>query len=219
MDDEDLKQLIDYLVYAPVGIITSLSESLPNAVETGRNVIESRTMVAKFIGKIAVDRAGSKVKQQVEEIRCQVTHGVSKLLPEPWGDLARYLFGVERSAEDAESDVTPNEHQASDASWVKAQDPKPSQANGSNPALRLVDKSPTAQESKIEYYSKVSKVDIDTIIPRYPTLSASQVVSMLTSLREDQLQVVIDFEEQNRCRRTIISKATNLLGGNPNEAD
>ncbi len=201
MQDEEISRLIDYLVYAPVGIITSVAEALPRAVETGRSVVESRTMVAKFIGKMAVDRASDKVMNQVDELRRQFTASVSEILPDPWGDLAKFVFGQNVGTPESDKDKSSTTGTTVD---VSASDPdvEPHTING------VAGTSSTGVSSP---ETTLTVNEIETIIPRYSTLSATQIVAKLSSLNVEQLGFILSFEEKNRGRRTIVAKAQRLI--------
>jgi hypothetical protein len=53
---------------------------------------------------------------------------------------------------------------------------------------------------------------IDAVIPGYDDLSASQVISLLAELDHEGLGAVSSHEEAHRARRTILNRATQLLG-------
>ena len=200
MQEDELKRLIDYAVYAPVGIVISVAEALPKAVETGRAVIESRTAMAKFIGKMAVDFAGAQAKSQVDDLRKQVTSTVSSLLPEPWGDLAKFIFG------DSEPDST--------SSGVPEAAHLPNERDLPDPT-QAIPNNKTADEALNDEAAADPKINVDTVesvIPNYATLSATQIVKKLDLLSTGELTLVVEFERGHRGRKTIIAKAETLMG-------
>ncbi len=200
MQEDELKRLIDYAVYAPVGIMTSVAEALPKAVETGRAVVESRTAMARFIGKMAVDFAGAQAKSQVNDLRKQVTSTVSSLLPEPWGDLARFIFGD--SEPDSTSTVAPEA------------DPLPADRDLLEPTQSL-DNTETDDEASVRGANPGPEIEVEavgSVIPNYATLSATQIVKKLDLLNDAELVIVVDFERGHRGRKTIIAKAEKLMG-------
>lgn len=202
MPDDELKRLIDYAVYAPVGIVTAVVEALPKAVETGRAVVESRTVMARFIGKMAVDFASAKAKSEVDEIRAQVTNAVTSVLPEPWGDLARFIFG--ESGEESEADRTGG-------------------ASGRRNSESGLDDDANAGTSQVQLADVVAEAvptpdigvgAVESVIPNYATLSATQIVKRLDLLKAEELALIIGFESGHRGRKTIIAKAEKLIGSN-----
>jgi hypothetical protein len=64
---DPLRQLIDLMVYAPVGLITAVSKDLPNLIATGRARVESQLTVAKFVGKMAVRQVKSELDRRLDE--------------------------------------------------------------------------------------------------------------------------------------------------------
>lgn len=198
LDDEDVKKLLDYFVYAPIGVISSLADSIPKAVENGRQVVETRGMAAKFMGKMAVDFAGSAIKSQLDEARENVGERVVSVLPEPWSDLARFVLGIEDKAPagnpsdstPASTDVTPTDVKIE--ADVVAVVEVPELKDGADPT-----------EGQVE--------GIEEIIPSYETLSANQIVSKLDRLKGEELRSVLEFETSHRGRKTIIGRVTDLL--------
>ena len=53
---------------------------------------------------------------------------------------------------------------------------------------------------------------MDLAIPSYDSLSASQVVQRLAGLSVDEVAAVQAYESATRGRRTILSRAEQLLG-------
>ena len=52
----------------------------------------------------------------------------------------------------------------------------------------------------------------DLAIPSYDSLSAPQVVQRLAGLSEDEVEAVLAYETATRGRKTILSRASQLLG-------
>jgi hypothetical protein len=59
--------------------------------------------------------------------------------------------------------------------------------------------------------------EVDRAIPDYDILAASQVVRRLGGLGQDELRAVVRHERATRCRRTILQRAEQLLGGAPRD--
>ena len=199
LDDEDVKKFLDYFVYAPIGVISSLADSIPKAVENGRQVVESRGMAAKFMGKMAVDFAGSAIKSQLDDAKENVGGKVASVLPEPWGDLARFVLGIEDRASTADT-KTPAESDV--------------ETTAQNVTIEAEVVSGSEAESSIETEdsSQFASNGIEDVIPSYSTLSANQIVAKLDRLKGEELRAVLDFETSHRGRKTIISRVTDLLG-------
>lgn len=228
MPEKDLRQVLDYLVYAPIGIVSSVSESLPRAVENGKSLVESRTMVAKFVGKMAVDFAGAKVRSQVEDLRRHVVGTVATVLPGPWGDLAKFVFG--QNDDDVSTKVTtpPTSKPPSSRTSERVFEAEVELSNnGSTHTTPKIDtktyddpnnepiqpSSGPLATGPLGHSHSVTTHEIEKLIPRYATLSASQIVVLLDSLSIDQLNIVVSFERAKRGRKTILVKAEHLIQG------
>lgn len=183
MDDGDLKKLIDYAVYAPVGIIHSIAEALPRAVEEGRSVVESRAATARFIGQMAVGMAESKAQEQLAEVRKQAEGLIDLVLPEPWADLARMVLGDQR------------------------EEPVPTVAQEEGRVATVPTESAAPKAAQIE----VDLGEVEAVIPNYATLSATQITAKLDLLSIRELKLVYGYELGHRGRKTILAKAEKLL--------
>jgi len=65
-DDRPLvEQLLDVVLYAPVGVLTTVAEHLPGVVAKGRTRLESRVTVARMVGRFAVGEARRRVEREV----------------------------------------------------------------------------------------------------------------------------------------------------------
>jgi len=51
-----IERLLDLALYAPIGMYTALKEELPAFTRQGRQVVENRVMLARFIGQMAVQQ-------------------------------------------------------------------------------------------------------------------------------------------------------------------
>jgi len=84
---DPIEQLLDLLVYAPLGLVTQLEELLPGLIERGR----SQAVMARTIGEFAVragsekvqDRAGGAQKQLETIVRSLLDLAASRLASEP----------------------------------------------------------------------------------------------------------------------------------------
>ena len=197
LGDEDVKKILDYFVYAPIGVISSLADSLPKAVENGRQVVEARGMAAKFVGKMAVDFAGSAIKSQLDDAKENVGGKVASVLPEPWGDLARFILGIEDKQQGSSSTATTAEDESSASTTVVD--------------VEVTDET-VVPVSPTEAQEQGAPNGIEEVIPSYGTLSANQIVSKLERLSAQELRSVLEFETAHRGRKTIISRVTDLLG-------
>ena len=195
MQDDEVKRLLDYLVYGPIGILTSVSDSLPNAVETGRKVVESKTTMAKFIGKMTFDMAEAKAKSQVEDLRKTIVNSVGMILPEPWGDLVRFVLGDENNGNATVGDAG-SENKASDTSGAKTS---------------FGDVEDEVRSNHVIETALLDATGVDAIIPNYGTLSATQISGKLDLLSKQELRQVLSYELSHRGRKTIVAKVEKLI--------
>ena len=199
MQDDDVKRLLDYAVYGPIGILTSVSESLPNAVETGRKVVESKTTMARFIGKMAFDIAGAKAKSQVDDLRKMIVDSVGMVLPEPWGDLVRFVLGDDNNGNGNGNATVGDmalEHNSSETSEAESS------------VGYLEDEGRSNQTKESEFLDADA---VEAVIPNYRTLSATQISGKLDLLSEPELRQVLSYELSHRGRKTIVAKVEKLI--------
>jgi phage I-like protein len=60
-----LERLLDLALYAPIGMYTALKEELPAFTKQGRQVVENRVMLARFIGQMAVQQGRREVDKRL----------------------------------------------------------------------------------------------------------------------------------------------------------
>ncbi len=64
-----VERLLDLAVYAPIGMYTALKEQLPAYTRQGRQVVENRVMLARFIGQMAVQQGRREIDKRLAERR------------------------------------------------------------------------------------------------------------------------------------------------------
>jgi hypothetical protein len=60
-----IERLLDLAVYAPIGMYTALKEQLPAYTRQGRQVVENRVMLARFIGQMAVQQGRREIDKRL----------------------------------------------------------------------------------------------------------------------------------------------------------
>jgi hypothetical protein len=63
-----VEQLVDALVYAPIGLALAFRDSLPTFVEKGRQRVESETTTARVMGQYAVRQAAKENRKRFERL-------------------------------------------------------------------------------------------------------------------------------------------------------
>ncbi|MCU1396968.1 MAG: hypothetical protein JWN62_77 [Acidimicrobiales bacterium] len=64
--DAPLQRLIDLFVYAPIGLLVTAKDELPQLIATGKTRLDSQLTVAKFIGKMAVNQGKLEVQRRLD---------------------------------------------------------------------------------------------------------------------------------------------------------
>jgi hypothetical protein len=64
-----IERLLDLAVYAPIGMYTALKEQLPAYTRQGRQVVENRVMLARFIGQMAVQQGRREIDKRLASRR------------------------------------------------------------------------------------------------------------------------------------------------------
>ena len=88
------RQLIDLLVYAPIGLLTVAQRELPQLIATGKTRLDNQFTVAKFIGKMAVTQGRNELQRRLadaarsREPAVEVIDVVEVLVPAESTDLA-----------------------------------------------------------------------------------------------------------------------------------
>lgn len=65
---DPIEQLLDLVLYAPLGLVTQLDDLLPGLVERGR----SQAVMARTIGQFAVRSGSAQVQSRVSDVQRQV---------------------------------------------------------------------------------------------------------------------------------------------------
>ncbi len=63
---DPLRQLIDVVVYAPIGLILVAQKELPNLAASGRLRVDNQIRLARFIGKMAVKRGREELQRRLD---------------------------------------------------------------------------------------------------------------------------------------------------------
>ena len=71
-----IERLLDLAVYAPIGMYTALKEELPAFTRQGRQVVENRVMLARFIGQMAVQQGRRELDKRLAARRPPASQAV-----------------------------------------------------------------------------------------------------------------------------------------------
>lgn len=64
-DRPPLERLLDFAVYGPIGLYTAFKDELPAYSRQGRQVVENRLMLARFVGQMAVQQARREIDKRM----------------------------------------------------------------------------------------------------------------------------------------------------------
>ncbi len=176
----DLEQLVDLLVYAPIGLLYEYQTVLPQLIKRGK----SQVQLARIVGQFAVKQGSKQVNRQ----SAQVAESALGVLAGALTDLGSSIglapptsgAGPATEQEDASSS---NGRSASNEAGDTA---KPAGESDEGPsAVRLP-------------------------IAGYDQLTARSIVELLDDLTPAQLERVRRYEADNRNRKTVLSKIDRL---------
>ena len=186
---DPLEQLLDLLVYAPLGLALSARDVLPALAEKGRRHFAPQATAARLVGKLAVRQGQREAEHLVAKARRQA----ESLL----GDL---VTGARpRSGDTTTGPVAGVAEEGSNGSRRPASPPT------SSGAART-----TATSGPVPARSGPDVSEL--AIPGYDTLSASQVVQRLVGLTPEELDAVRSYEQAGRARKTVLSRIAQLRG-------
>ena len=86
-----LGQLVDLVVYAPVGLITLAQRELPELISAGKTRVDNQITLARFIGKMAVKQGSSEFKRRsraAEQLRDPTPASAQIIDIQPSNDIA-----------------------------------------------------------------------------------------------------------------------------------
>lgn len=186
-DSRQIQDLVlDYFLYAPLGVAVTVVEELPKWAAKGRSRATGQIRAARVVGKLAVREGRRRLEKAGQAGR---RSGGTAREPSAAGGPA--------SAPVAESVAVGHSEVAGRAAREprsKVKGPKAASSNGHRTAA------PPPPAS-------------DLVIPGYDTLAASQVVQRLSSLTPDELEAIRAYEAATRGRRTILHRISQLAAG------
>ncbi|HET6792993.1 MAG TPA: hypothetical protein VFH45_01040 [Acidimicrobiales bacterium] len=190
-----VEQALDLLVYAPFGLFITVTEELPNLVEKGRQ----RMTMARMMGQMAAPQLQSEAEKMIKGL-------VERFSPPPPArpaDVAPTTAATVAPPAPPPAPSTPTAEPAAAAPAVEA-DGDHRTAAAHEPVDRPAPSGTGAAGGQGAAH---------LAIPGYDALSAMQVVQRLNGLDPDELEAVRAYESSHRGRKTILSRADQLLSG------
>lgn len=178
-------QLIELLVYAPVGLAYDYGDVLPQLIKRGK----SQVQLAKVMGQMAAQQGQSKAKQGtegVDDVVNEVVLQAASVLAKGLTELGQ-LIGLAPEPQ--------NDDSASDESASPQREAAPQSQSSSN-------------------NDDSSAADTDSAglppIAGYDDLTARQIVPLLSELDGTQRNNVRAYETASRARKTILGRLDQL---------
>src|SRR6476661_305457 len=73
--DDPAEQLLDLLVYAPLGLLLEARDLLPKLADKGRQRLGGQVTVARMVGELAVRQGQRRAEKVLERLRQQNSAG------------------------------------------------------------------------------------------------------------------------------------------------
>ena len=183
-----IQQALDVFVYAPLGLLFSARETIPQLAEKGREYVAAALAMGEYAVGQGREQAGKAVRQA--------------------GDQAGQTLSVVGGLTAGRRRVSPRQSTAPETKPTAPAPPPP-------PAPATAGVAPRAQAAgETGGNGRVTAPNVETLaIPGYDTLSASQVVQRLGGLSAEELEAVRAYEESSRKRKTILARVQQLQSG------
>lgn len=180
---DPLEQLLDLLVYAPLGLALSTRDLLPTLAERGRRHLGPQATAARMVGELAVGQGQRGLEHLVRKGRRQAGQLLTDLLPHA-------------PSESEGPGRRPGPRRQANGTAARSSTPGTPTAPGGAPAAPRPGPRPDPSQ---------------LAIPGYDTLSASQVVQRLEGLARTDLEAVRAYEEAGRARKTVLTRIAQLM--------
>ena len=215
-------EVLDYLVYAPVGALLTLVEDLPALANKGRSRVQGRLMVARSLGLFAVQIGQRRVQSVVKERVGSVRPGGKAPAPAgPAGDVEPEADTVDIGAKGAAARggrpvggtvskpvvTRPPKHVPARGRGGRVGE---EQVPAGTPLTVGAAKVSAAKAGPPAGAGRAAVSAASLAIPGYDSLAASQVVQRLGGLTLAELEAVGDYEAATRGRRTILGRISQL---------
>lgn len=187
--------LVDLAFFAPLGLAMTLGDAIPELARKGRSRLAPQLGTARMVGQLAVGEGRQRLAGMFPG-------GVPDLFKAGsfWG---RSLSGFPLGP------FGPPAARGTAAPGGAAQGAEPATPGAERPIRPVVRRAPDV-ETASGHRSGAGRAQA-LAIPSYDSLSASQVVQRLAGLSVDEVRAVRAYEASTRGRRTILTKADQLL--------
>jgi hypothetical protein len=186
-----IEQALDVFVYAPLGLLFSARETIPQLAERGRQYVTA----ARAMGEFAVGQGREQAERAVRQAGDQAGQTLS---------IVGGLTGTRRRVPPPKTSAPTRSAPA----VPETPPPPPPPPAPEGVAARVEATSDAGGNGR----SPAPSVE-SLAIPGYDTLSASQVVQRLGGLSADELEAVRAYEDSSRKRKTILARVEQLQSG------
>jgi outer membrane biosynthesis protein TonB len=233
-DKHALDVALDLLVYAPVGFALEARELFPKLADRGRGQVT----IVRLIGRFALQKSQQEADRLLSKVRPGASASPSTSRPAANAPAATAPDPATAANDAPPPPASPStppvaraKPKAARTAPVARAIPRrtikpPAKAPGvakktaaKKPATKATPtkttpgaKKATSKRASPRPASTAPLTSATLAIPSYDTLSASQVIPRLDSLRPDELQQVRSYEAAHRGRRTILSRVAQLQG-------
>lgn len=212
-------QLLDLLVYAPLGLLGEARVVLPDLAAKGRQRVTNARVIGQFAVQMGQAEAGRRFgRLESQARRSLVEFGL--LPPEPPAPSSAPARAPAPAVTEATPAAAPVPRPAArkaspsrrSASATKAAPGRAAKAPSParSAATRTTATKAAAPKAAAAPDRAAAPSAASLAIPDYDSLAASQVVSRLDGLRPDELAAVQRYELANRGRKTIIGKIAQI---------
>lgn len=202
-DKSPTDQLVELLVYAPVGMIYEYEDVLEKVVKRGK----SQLQLARLVGKMAAKRGQNELEENVGEVLETAAMTVARGITQ-FGQAVGLAPTEEAPTEEAESvdvDAPPAPESAVPKKPAAKKSPAKKPAAKKPAAKKSPAKKPAARKSAPKQAGPLP-------IAGYDDLKAKEIVELLGDLSPAQRARVHAHESANRARKTVLGKIDRLDG-------
>jgi hypothetical protein len=187
--DDAGERILDLALYAPLGLVMSALEAMPDLVRKGRERLGPQVGMARTVGQFAVQQGYRQVAGFAR------SRGPFPFRP---GQPAAQTYAFYTTEPPGGDDID------RDGGGDAGGDDDGTNQTFSAPALPASTAPPVGEGTPDVSAEQLA-------IPSYDSLSATQVVQRLTGLSRDEIAAVAAYEAATRQRTAILAQAEQLL--------
>ncbi len=184
-------------VFAPVGFLEAVRSELPKLADRGRQTVEQRVLVGRFIATLLAQQARQRLEATMKS-----ASGATR--PSTPTDTRPASTAADDDHTDQDSGRTQPDSAVTTKPSAKSS-AKPPAKKSAKPTVKKSAK-PSVKSSATSSATAASQLAID----HYESLSATQVIPLLAELSSEELAAIYEFEQAHRNRRTVLGRIDQL---------